>query len=300
MDLLHLVDRLEELVASAQKMPIGNRAILDRRRLLDVVDQMRIAVPQEVREAQDIVAHRDSIRREAEEEGRILLAQAEERASRLVESHEITQAARQRAEEIAHEAEARLEERIAEANADIQQRIAESRQIAREQMSAADDYARELLLRLQRQLEAFVGSVRNGVEQLEPQAPTLRRDASAAPIVREPVARAPREMRDLRVDDFEDDTPYDAPVPEPRSSSRSPIPLHRDDEDDDLENLLRPRRREVPQQAPVVIDDFDNEPLDDDPLLQPRREGRDARDSRADDRDRPRARREDDDYSDDE
>ena len=85
MDLLHLVDRLEELVASAQKMPIGNRAILDRRRLLDVVDQMRIAVPQEVREAQDIVAHRDSIRREAEEEGRILLAQAEERASRLVE-----------------------------------------------------------------------------------------------------------------------------------------------------------------------------------------------------------------------
>ena len=153
MDLLHLVDRLEELVASAQKMPIGNRAILDRRRLLDVVDQMRIAVPQEVREAQDIVAHRDSIRREAEEEGRILLAQAEERASRLVESHEITQAARRRAEEIATEAEARLEERIAEANADIQQRIQESRQIAREQMSAADDYARELLLRLQRQLE---------------------------------------------------------------------------------------------------------------------------------------------------
>ncbi len=80
MDLLHLVDRLEELVASAQKMPIGNRAILDRRRLLDVVDQMRIAVPQEVREAQDIVAHREAIRREAEEEGRILLAQAEERA----------------------------------------------------------------------------------------------------------------------------------------------------------------------------------------------------------------------------
>ena len=116
MDLLHLVDRLEELVAGAQKMPIGNRAILDRRRLLDIVDQMRIAVPQEVREAQDIVAHRDAMRREAEEEGRILLAQAEERAARLVEAHEIAQAARRRAEEIATEAEARLEERIAAAS----------------------------------------------------------------------------------------------------------------------------------------------------------------------------------------
>src|SRR5438067_1093361 len=93
MDLMHLVDRLEELVASAQKMPIGNRAILDRRRLLDIIDQMRIAVPQEVREAQEIVAHREALRREAEEDGRILVAQAEERASRLVEAHEITAAA---------------------------------------------------------------------------------------------------------------------------------------------------------------------------------------------------------------
>ena len=84
MDLLHLVDRLEELVASAQKMPIGNRAIIDRRRLLDIIDQMRIAIPQEVREAQDIVAHREAIRREAEEEGRILVAQSEERADIVI------------------------------------------------------------------------------------------------------------------------------------------------------------------------------------------------------------------------
>lgn len=290
MDLLHLVDRLEELVAGAQKMPIGNRAILDRRRLLDVVDQMRIAVPQEVREAQDIVAHREAIRREAEEEGRILLAQAEERAARLVEQHEITTAARRRAEEIATESEARLEERIAEANADIQQRIQESRQIAREQMAAADDYARELLLRLQRQLEAFVSSVRNGVEQLEPQAPTLRRDASAAPIVREPVARSPRETRGYRETDFEDEPPFedrdDAPP-----AGRSPIPLRREDDGDDLENLLRPRRPQASApQAPAVIDDFDHEPLDDDPLLQPRRGERESREER------PRARREEDDY----
>ena len=271
MDLLHLVDRLEELVASAQKMPIGNRAILDRRRLLDVVDQMRIAVPQEVREAQDVVAHRDAIRREAEEEGRILLAQAEERAARLVEANAITQAAQRRAEEISTEAEARLEERIAEANSDIQQRIQESRQIAREQMSAADDYARELLQRLQRQLEAFVGSVRHGVEQLEPQAPTLRRDMAAAPIVREPAPRE-RELdtRDMEPE-FEEEQPYEAAPA--RTSGRSPIPLRRDD-DEDLENLLRPRRSDSLQRPPAIIDDFDHEPLDDDPLLTPRRDDR--------------------------
>ena len=79
MDLLHLVDRLEELVGSAQKMPIGSRAIVDRRRILDIVDQMRVAVPQEVRDAQEMVTQRDELYREAEEEARLILARAEER-----------------------------------------------------------------------------------------------------------------------------------------------------------------------------------------------------------------------------
>src|SRR5690606_38240147 len=149
MDLLHLVDRLEELIAGAQKMPIGNRAIVDRRRMLDLIDQMRVAIPEEVREAQEIVASREEIRREAEEDGSIIIAQAEERAARLVEQHEITQAAHRRAEEIAVEAEQRLEQRLDEVNRDIQDRIQESRRIARQQMSSADDYAREMLQRLE-------------------------------------------------------------------------------------------------------------------------------------------------------
>ncbi len=82
MDLLHLVDRLEELVGSAQKMPIGSRAIVDRRRILDIVDQMRVAVPQEVRDAQEMVTQRDELYREAEEEARLIIARAEERAAR--------------------------------------------------------------------------------------------------------------------------------------------------------------------------------------------------------------------------
>src|SRR4051812_5184393 len=101
MDLLALVDRLEELIGSAQKMPTGSRAIVDRRRLLDIVDQMRIAIPQEVREARDMVAQREQRRMEAEEEARLVIARAEDRAARMVEQYELTLAARKRAEEVA-------------------------------------------------------------------------------------------------------------------------------------------------------------------------------------------------------
>jgi hypothetical protein len=169
MDLLHLVDRLEELVAEAQKMPIGNRVIIDRRRLLDLVDQMRVSVPQEVRDAQEMVGDRDRIRRETEEESRLIIARAEEQVTRLVNDHELTEAARARAREISQEAELRLEDRVRQANEDIQHRIEESRHLARQQMQAADEYARELLMRLDRQLQAFVGSVQSGIAQLEPE-----------------------------------------------------------------------------------------------------------------------------------
>lgn len=169
MDLLHLVDRLEELVAEAQKMPIGNRVIIDRRRLLDLVDQMRVSIPQEVRDAQDLVEQRDQIQRETEEESRLIIARAEDEVTRRIDEHELTEGARSRASEIAQEAETRLEDRARQANEDIQRRIEESRDLARQQMQAADDYARELLSRLERQLQAFVGSVHSGIEQLEPE-----------------------------------------------------------------------------------------------------------------------------------
>ncbi len=264
MDLLHLVDRLEEQIAGAQKMPIGNRSILDRRRMLDLIDQMRVAVPHEFREAQDIVAQREAIRRDAEEEARLIVARAEDRAAQLVEASEITQAARQRAEDIAAEADRRLEQRIIEANQDIQQRISESRRIAREQMQAADDYARELLERLDRQLAAFSRSIQAGIQQLEPLPAPAEGfapldDYGFAPAVPVSAPDEPVRYDTYAEDDYEDQLPVD------------PYADERPEGGTDLENLLRrPNRASAPAAdpgpaEPGVIDDFEHEPLDDDP-----------------------------------
>lgn len=321
MDLLHLVDRIEELLATAQKMPIGNRAIIDRRRMLDIIDQMRIAIPHEVREAQEIVALRDHVLREAEEDRRLIEAQAQERASRMVEVHEIVQAARARAEEIAREAERRLQDRIDEANHDISQRIEESRSIAREQMRAADDYARDLLERLERQLGTFVKSVHAGIEQLEPTPQAMARvavpraepprvdpprveiprlDEPAPAPVREPdppvaetrTAQAverdeSREAYAERLERLERERfqrealPREEPSPIPPrgGTARTPIPFPHE-EDDGLENLLQPRRGRTAApraEEPAVIDDFANEPLDDDPMFRRNRREDDDR-----------------------
>ncbi len=280
MDLMHLVDRLEELVASAQKMPIGNRAIIDRRRLLDIIDQMRIAIPEEVREAQAMVLRREEVRREAEEEARIVVARAEEHAAQLVEAHEITEAARRRAQEVAAQAESRLEERIREANEDIQARIDQSRQLARQQMEAADDYARELLSRLHRQLEAFVRSVDSGIRQLEPDRPNAAREAHGEAATAADAAPegdgTPRFAEDAYPPPLDDEGFDEESSARDEEHEREPVPLRqraarteRPAEDDELENLLRrhpaPRMPAESESGPRVIDDFANPQLDDDP-----------------------------------
>jgi hypothetical protein len=241
MDLLHLVDRLEELVASAQKMPIGNRAIIDRRRLLDLVDQMRVAIPQEVREAEALVAQRETLQREAEEEARIILARAEEHAARLIDEHEVTEGARRRADELAAQAELRIEDRIADANRDVQARIDESRRLALQQMETADDYAKELLRRLERQLSAFVSSVQSGIHQLE-----------------EPRGGGPAITADLPEDMPAEATATDEPL-------ATMITPDLDQPEGEPEPALTTASKTAGNGDSTVIDDLEHEPLDDDP-----------------------------------
>jgi hypothetical protein len=246
MDLLHLVDRLEELVAGAQKMPIGNRAIIDRRRLLDLVDQMRVAIPQEVREAEALVAQRDTLQREAEEEARIVLARAEEQAARLIDEHEITDGARRRADELASQAELRIEDRIADANRDVQARIDESRRLALQQMETADDYSKELLRRLERQLSAFVSSVQSGIAQLE-----------------EPRGAGPAITADLPPDQVPQ-TPSPTDPDEPLATMITPN-LDEPEAESEAEPAFSAASKTAGNGDAGVIDDLEHDRLDDDP-----------------------------------
>ena len=166
MDLLHLVDKLEELVADSKKVPIGNRIILPYDRILEIIDELRIAIPNDVREAEELVSNKSSLLRSAEEEAKLVISTAESKASSLMDEHEIVQNARLKADQIIQQGENNLKDRINEANQEITKRIEDSRILAQQEMGAADNYAKQLLERLDRQLQAFTSSVHNGLEQL--------------------------------------------------------------------------------------------------------------------------------------
>jgi len=142
MDIQHLLDRLEALLSDSRR--IGGKLIVDAQRSWDLIDQMRISVPEEVKQAQRVNQERDRIIAQAKEEAGRIIELARQEAAKLTEEHEIAQQAQALAATI--EARARRE--------------------AENVQYEADEYVMEVLTKLDEDLARTLTVVRNGIEKL--------------------------------------------------------------------------------------------------------------------------------------
>lgn len=148
-DIQFLVERLETLVVNARKLPMTNNVVLDQAALLDLIDQLRVAIPEEVKQARRINQESDRVLGRAREEAEQIIAAAQEQAALLLQDQVILREAEGRAEDI---------ERRAQSKAD-------------ETMRGADQYATDVLLRLQGDLEKTLSVVAKSLEVLEERQP---------------------------------------------------------------------------------------------------------------------------------
>jgi cell division septum initiation protein DivIVA len=144
MDILHLIDRLEELFNNSRPIPLTHNVIVDEDKFLDIIDQMRISVPDEVKKAQQVFSQKDRVMAQAQEEANRTLQLAREKADMLVEKESLVQDAQRRATQIVEQA--RLE--------------------AENIKSGADQYAIDALMNLQMELERLNTQAQNGVQVL--------------------------------------------------------------------------------------------------------------------------------------
>jgi hypothetical protein len=150
MDILHLVVRLEELFNEGRPIWFTRNVMVDEDRLLDIIDQMRVSIPDEIKKAQQILAQRDRILAQAQEEASRKLSLANEQSEALLEQHQTVQAAEVRAEQII--AQAKIE--------------AENTRIS------ADDYVLETLTRLEAEMDRLLQQARNGIRTIQEEQQT--------------------------------------------------------------------------------------------------------------------------------
>ena len=148
MDIMHLIDRLEELFNESRPIPFTHNVIVDEDRMLDIIDQMRVAIPDEVKKAQQIIAQRDRVLAQAQEAANRTIQIAKEKSETLIENDPIVQAAKLQADEIIHQSKI------------------EAENIHRE----ADNYVLTALNSLEQELLRLLMQVQNGVKILQPTA----------------------------------------------------------------------------------------------------------------------------------
>jgi len=144
MDILQLIDRLEELFNESKNIPLTRNVMVDEDRMLDIIDQMRIAIPEEVKKAQQLLGQRDRVLAQAQEEANRTIELARQKSDELVAKDMVAQDAQRRADQI----------------------IAQSRVEAENIRADADDYAMNSLTQLEAELERITNQVANGIRLL--------------------------------------------------------------------------------------------------------------------------------------
>lgn len=161
---LDIVDTLEELVAGARRLPFTPSVVVNEDEILELVDRIRVALPDDLTTARHTVDERDEMLERAAREAAELTARAEEEAARRVREAQAQAAALVDEHAIVLTATAKAHELVADAQTQ-----------AASERAAADDYAREVMQRLEDQLERWLGTVREGMQSLPPKAPPGRR-----------------------------------------------------------------------------------------------------------------------------
>lgn len=144
-DVLELIDRLEQLVSSGTRLPLSSRTLVDEQEFLEIIDQLRVTVPEEIKQARRVSQEKERVILQAEAEADKIINAARERATMMLQENEL----------------------VRQAQDETRQMVEAARQEAEEIRQGADAYALEVLSALENELTKLLATVRKGRATLD-------------------------------------------------------------------------------------------------------------------------------------
>src|SRR5207253_7064303 len=109
-DIQFLVERLEALVVNGRKVPMTSQIILEQATVLDLIDQLRVAIPEEVRQARRVNQETDRMLAKARDEAEQIIGAAQEQAALLLQDQSILRDAETKSQEMLDQAQGKADE----------------------------------------------------------------------------------------------------------------------------------------------------------------------------------------------
>jgi vacuolar-type H+-ATPase subunit H len=140
-----ILDRFEYVLHHARHVPLSNQVIVDEDEVMELIDQLRFNLPDEIHQARWTVQEQQRLISEAHAEAARIMARATERAEEAVRDHEVVRVAERQASQTMREAQSKSAEIIRE----------------------AESYALDQLKQLEAHLSRTLATVKRGVEALQ-------------------------------------------------------------------------------------------------------------------------------------
>ena len=145
MEIFTLLETLEEAIERSKTIPFSGKCMADREEILDIIKEIRIKLPDELKQAKWVKEERGRILVEAKKEAEDIVKEAENRIISMIDEHEITRKA--------YEQKAQI--------------IETANEMSREISKGTKDYADNLLGKIEVVLEDALKTVQNNRKELK-------------------------------------------------------------------------------------------------------------------------------------
>lgn len=105
MDILNLLEKIEDIVEDSSKFPLSSKVMIDKDEILEVINEIRLKLPDEINRASWVAKERQRILSEAQGEAEEMILKVKEQQKYLIEDSEIKRQAQVQAEELLEEAD---------------------------------------------------------------------------------------------------------------------------------------------------------------------------------------------------
>ena len=90
MEIFTLLETLEDLIERGKKVPFSEKCMIDHEEALDLIKEVRLKLPDELKQAKWVKEEREKILAEAQKEADDVVKEAENRIISMIDEHEIT------------------------------------------------------------------------------------------------------------------------------------------------------------------------------------------------------------------
>ena len=145
MEIFTLLETLEEMLENSKSIPFSDKGIIDKEEMLEIIKEIRLKLPDELKQAKWVKEERQRILVEAQKEADDIVKEAENRIISMIDEHEITRKA--------YEQKAQI--------------IETANEMSREISKGTKDYADNILEKVESVLQDALKTIENNRRELK-------------------------------------------------------------------------------------------------------------------------------------